>query len=207
MKLINYGHACFKVIDDELSIIFDPYKDGSVPGLKLPDNLEANYVFASHLHDDHNAVNKVKLIPTNRKLPLVEISLPHDKDGGKSRGMSIARILKFPDLSICHLGDIGDIKQAENMEELKNIDVVLCPINGFFTISAEEALKLQKKLNWKALIPMHYYIKEDKSGYPDGGQIDIFKTKCSDYLEVDDYQIHIRSESINNSAIIFLKHK
>ena len=42
MKIINYGHACFKVIADDVSVIFDPFQDDSVPGINLPKDLEAN---------------------------------------------------------------------------------------------------------------------------------------------------------------------
>ena len=33
MKVIWIGHACFKIESKGASILFDPYEDGSVPGL------------------------------------------------------------------------------------------------------------------------------------------------------------------------------
>ena len=176
MKIINYGHSCIKVISDGVSVIFDPYRDNSVPGLNLPDDLEADYVFCSHDHDDHNAANKVKLTGNKPPLKMKEVVLNHDPQGGRLRGKTIARILYFSDYSICHLGDCGDVNELLENEEIDNIDIVLCPINGFYTIGALDALRLKRNKNWKLLIPMHYQIKtpEMSTGYPDGSQINIF---------------------------------
>lgn len=209
MKIINYGHACFKIIDDDISIVLDPYEDGSVPGLKLPADIKANFVFASHDHTDHNALHLIKVEPTEKKLNMVELLLPHDPYGGSRRGMSIARNFKFSDYTICHMGDIGDVNDVLKRSELKNIDVVLCPINGFYTIGAKEAFELQKKMNWKLLIPMHYRIEENGTGYPDGNQIEIFKClyKKEEMLIVNDYCLEINENNLSFKTIILTKHK
>ncbi len=209
MRIINYGHACFKIIDDGISVVLDPYQNGSVPGLEMSKDIEANYVFSSHDHFDHNAVDLIKHIPTDKPLNMVEVLLPHDNVGGAKRGMSIARIFKFSDYTICHMGDIGDAKAVLKHEELKNIDIVLCPINGFFTISAKEAYKLQKEMGWKVLIPMHYYDKKKQSGYPDGDQITAFKDyyQKDDTLLVGDYLIDVNETYMSFKTLIFLENK
>ena len=209
MKIINYGHACFKIIDDGVSVIFDPYESGSVPGLELPKNIKANYLFISHEHLDHNAINKVELLPTLKKLNLTEIVLPHDDCGGAKRGLSVARVLRFSDYSICHMGDIGDVNAVLQCEELKNIDIVLCPINGYYTISAKDALYLKEKMGWKLLIPMHFFDSDKKTGYPDGNQIHVFKglLNKSDYLLLGDYQLDINDSYFSFGNVIFLQRK
>ena len=208
MKIINYGHACFKIEDDGVSIVFDPYQDNSVPGLKLPNNLASNYVFASHDHCDHNAVEKVTIIPNGKSIDMTEISLPHDDCGGRKRGMSVARVIRFQNYSICHMGDIGDVDAVIKCDALKNIDIVLCPINGFFTISAEDAIQLQQKMGWKLLIPMHYEIKEKGIGYPDGNQIGIFKKLLNkeNFLNIGDYMIEVNDFYMTFKSLIFLAH-
>ena len=207
MRIINCGHACFKIIDEGIAVVFDPYKDDSVPGLNIHDKISTNYLFMSHDHFDHNAEEKINLIRIDSKIDVKRILLPHDKCGGKQRGMSFVTVIKFPDYSVCHMGDIGDPKAVIGHDELKNIDVVLCPINGYFTISAEEAIELQKVMGWKLLIPMHYEIKEKGIGYPDGGQIDIFKTKIGsdNYSFIDNYYLDINEDSFSRKSLIFNK--
>lgn len=210
MRIINYGHACFKIVDDNLSIVLDPYQDDSVPGLCIKSNIDANFVYCSHSHYDHNAFEKVNLLLGEKEeIKSETIKIPHDKKQGRERGLVNARIFYFSDYSICHLGDIGDINSILNDERFKNIDIVLCPINGFFTIGAVEAVKLQKEMNWKILIPMHYEIKEKGIGYPDHGQIDIFKSLYNkdEMSEIDDDEITIKKEHFNYKTLIFLKNR
>ena len=207
MQIINYGHACFKIIEDGISVVLDPYEDNSVPGLELNKNIKANFVFASHSHADHNAIRKIEIEKKDFELKRSEILLPHDEVNGNKRGMSFARIFYFSTYSICHLGDIGDSQAVEKCLELKDIDIVLCPINGFFTISAETAIKLKKKMNWKLIIPMHYEIKERGSGYPDGGQIDIFKRLLPNHLIIDNDHIDINNHLFKYDSLIFNKNR
>lgn len=205
MKIINYGHACFKVIDGDTSVVFDPYRDDSVPGLTLPKGIEADYVFCSHDHFDHDAADKIKL--TGRKPPLrmKEVVLNHDNKGGKERGKSIARILYFNDYSICHLGDAGDMNEIADNDELNDIDIVLAPINGFYTICALDALLLKRLKNWKLLIPMHYQKRtaSGSTGYIDGHQITIFIKSVDRYLELDQQEVEIQPRHFDFNYLIF----
>ena len=209
MRIINYGHACFKIIDDDISVVLDPYGVDSVPGMELPKNIKANYVLCSHDHFDHNAADLIEVVPTNKHLPMVEVSLPHDQFGGAKRGMSIARVFHFSDYSICHMGDIGDAKEVLKHDELKNIDIVLCPINGFYTISAEDAVELQKKMGWKVLIPMHYEDAKKGTGYPDGNQIKMFKDsyKTDELLIVGDYLIDVNEFYMSFKTLVLAERK
>ena len=52
MKIEYLGHACF-LIDE--SLVIDPYKGGSVPGLE-PLRVSAAKVICTHRHADHSGV-------------------------------------------------------------------------------------------------------------------------------------------------------
>ena len=206
MKIINYGHACFMVIDDGVSVLFDPYKKDSVPGLNLPSKIRVNYLFMSHDHFDHNAKEKVEIVSPNKEIEVKRFIVSHDKCNGAQRGKNQITLIRFSDYSICHLGDVGNIEEIKKIDELKGIDIVLCPINGFFTISALEALELNKYMSWKLLIPMHYEKKEEGSGYPDGGQIDIFK-KGIHYQLIEAGEVEINKEHFKYDSLIFMSHE
>jgi L-ascorbate metabolism protein UlaG (beta-lactamase superfamily) len=188
MKIINYGHACFKIIGKEFSVIFDPYKNGYVPNLRLPLNLKADFLLISHEHDDHNAR---ELITTSKvgQLDYETLILPHDKNNGKDRGMNKIHIVNIDDMKIVHLGDLGVLDIL--LLKLNDVDVLFAPINGFYTISSEEVVQLINMIKPKVVIPMHYYNASNKSGYPDNNQIEIFKNLVKDYKEINDYQIEI----------------
>lgn len=68
MHITWLGHSCFKIEKGGYSVIIDPYKDGSVPGLK---NIResADMVICSHEHGDHNGRECVRVTEKNG-LPL-----------------------------------------------------------------------------------------------------------------------------------------
>ena len=61
MKIQYLGHACFKLISENDSLIIDPYADDSVDGFGHLRE-EAPMVIYSHKHADHYGVDCVKLI-------------------------------------------------------------------------------------------------------------------------------------------------
>ena len=186
MKLINYGHACFKVIGKDITLLFDPYQDKYVPGLKLPE-VDCNVLLISHLHDDHNADYLVR-VHDAKEIEIEVVEVAHDKENGQLRGLNKIHIVNVDGIRIAHFGDIGTIDI--DTSKLMGIDIALIPINGFYTIGAKEMLELIKKISPKCVIPMHYYVKEKNIGYPDGGQIDILTDLAKDihYIECDEFE-------------------
>ena len=202
-KLIWHGHSCFKVLDEEKSLLFDPYQKDSVPGLTLPDNIEVDEIFISHNHHDHNAKELIK--ERNKyHFDVIYLDIPHDKENGSRRGMNKSPIVKFNNLRIAHLGDIGTSLNQEQIDLLKGVDVLLCPINGFYTIGAKEALEIFKLIRPKIFIPMHY--EYSGKGYPDGGQINIFKSLSGGYISIKEKEIVI-DDYLNGNNIIVLDDK
>ena len=107
--LTYYGHSCFRIeAENGWTAVLDPYREQSVPGLHLP-MLQADAVFCSHEHADHNGSECVK-----RKTPAAEmpyavkmVSTDHDDQGGKLRGKNNVLILSRDREKIVHMGDIG----------------------------------------------------------------------------------------------------
>ena len=164
------GHACFLLDDGHCKVCFDPYKNGSVDNLIFPNGVNTNYLFVSHEHDDHNnREGVVQLLNKVEDLDVKIINIPHDNAGGKLRGMNKIHIVYMSNYKIVHFGDIGCELTNQMIEQLKDADLVLIPINGFFTIDYKQAYDIFKKINPHVLIPMHYYY--NNTGYFDNNQI------------------------------------
>ncbi len=204
MKIVNLGHACYMLKTNTLSLVIDPYRNRSVPHLKLP-HVEANYVFCSHDHYDHDAKYLINIVPTNANIRMKTIVVPHDHHNGEHRGLNIMHLFELDGYRILHTGDLGCIPSRDVLEQMKNVDILLAPINGHFTISANELKAIMDIVKPRITIPMHYYKKANNSGYPDGGQIDVFKNLVGDYLEVDGYELEINNDLFKNKVVIFDK--
>lgn len=162
--LTYYGHSCFMFTDDEgYRVVFDPYQDGSVPGLRLP-HIEAEKVYASHGHADHNAVDAVTL--TGRGTDPFTVSFletDHDDQGGTLRGENRITILEAKGCRIAHFGDLGRGLTAAETAELKHCDLVMIPCGGHFTIDAGQAKEILREICPKLAVLMHY--RDGRSGY------------------------------------------
>lgn len=159
-----YGHSCFKVEAAGSSIVFDPYEDGSVPGIRLPRGIKADAVSCSHEHGDHNAAHLINASGKKLNFAVSKLTVPHDHHNGAHRGLSDITFLKFPDMTIVHLGDLGRLPTKAEYDEIAKADVVLIPCAGYFTITSKEAAEVIAHLKNPSLkILMHF--REGSRGY------------------------------------------
>lgn len=153
IRITWHGHSCFEIASDQAVVILDPYQE--VPGYS-PLDLQADLVLASHEHDDHNARNRVALSGREPDLTLEVIDCFHDPEGGKLRGPNKIHILTIDGKRIAHLGDLGHCLTEEETDRLQNLDLMLIPVGGFYTIDADQAAKIVKDTRPDVTIPMHY---------------------------------------------------
>ena len=172
VKLTYHGHACFTLEFQGAKAVIDPYAPGYVPG--LPDlKLIANAVYCSHGHADHNYPQAVEL-QTAPSLPwtVEEFDTPHDECNGAKRGRNIVRIFDCGGIRVAHLGDLGCFPDGELEKALKNIDCMLIPVGGCYTINSQTAFQIIRAASPKVAIPMHY--RTDSTGYDEISHIDDF---------------------------------
>ena len=163
MRITWLGHSCFKLEKDGYTVIVDPYKDGSVPGLAEVREC-ADLVLCSHEHGDHSGRECVKLQGGGRSpFKITEIPTYHDEWGGKKRGENVIRIFDDGHSRAAHLGDLGCPLTPDQEELLMNLDLVMIPVGGFYTIDGGTAAGIVKKLRPGKAVPMHY--RDPKKGY------------------------------------------
>ena len=175
MKLIWYGHSCFKVICENGTVVFDPYAPGSVPGLELPE-LKADAVICSHGHSDHCAPERIILSGHKPEMKLRQIETFHDGKHGELRGRNLISVISSDGISLAHLGDLGHELSGAQLEELGSIDVLLIPVGGYYTIDALTAKKVADAVAPRVLVPMHY--RFGAHGYPEIGTLEDFLPLC-----------------------------
>ncbi len=182
MKIQYLGHACFKLISGDDSLIIDPYADDSVDGFGHLRE-EATMVIYSHKHADHYGVDCVKLIDGDEsKFKVDFIQSWHDDQEGALRGPNLIHVITCEGLRIAHLGDLGCPLNEEQKERLTNLDVLMIPVGGHFTIDADLAADITKSLAPKCAIPMHY--RGDGFGYDVLSTVDEYTRHFNNVREV-----------------------
>lgn len=162
MKITWNGHACFTLESEQGSVVFDPYKDGSVEGYG-PLRLKADKVLCSHSHGDHNAVECVELSGGEFTGSIDCIDTYHDNVKGILRGKNRIHIIGAEGMKIVHLGDLGCGLQSDELEKIKGCDLLMIPVGGVFTVNSKQALALVDEISPRVVIPMHF--KGEGFGY------------------------------------------
>ena len=155
INLTWHGHACFELRSESGGIVFDPYEEDYITGLKMP-HLTADMVISSHKHRDHYAPNMLALTGNEPDITLHQQPCFHDEVQGKKRGENLISVVEIEGKRICHMGDIGHLLSEEQLEGLGRIDVLLIPVGGVYTVDAESAKALCEAIKPAVIVPMHY---------------------------------------------------
>jgi len=87
----------------------------------------------------------------------------HDDKEGKERGLDTIYTIEAEEMRICHLGDFGQKELTpEQLEKIGDIDILMIPVGGVFTIDAKEASKVIAQIEPRIVIPMHYSVPKLK---------------------------------------------
>jgi L-ascorbate metabolism protein UlaG (beta-lactamase superfamily) len=166
MEITYLGHASFRLKGKKATVVTDPF-DPNFTGLKLP-KVGADVVTVSHSHQDHNFPEGVEGNPFIAQGPgeyevkdtfIKGVSAYHDSKKGSERGKVTLYNILIDEINVVHLGDLGETLTTDELEALGNVDVLLVPVGGGYTINAPSAAKVVSETEPKIVIPMHYRVE------------------------------------------------
>lgn len=159
------GHSSFRIKGKNVTLVTDPF-DPEMVGLKLS-KIEADLVTISHQHQDHN---KVDLVTVGKRVidgpgeyeisgtSIIGIQTFHDDQKGAERGQNTVFVIEMDGLRLCHLGDLGHLLSDQQIEEIGEIDILMIPVGGEYTIGPVDAVKVVHDIEPKLVIPMHFKV-------------------------------------------------
>ncbi len=162
MDISWLGHSCFRIKGRQATVITDPYPPDLGYSLGKP---TAHIVTVSHRHPGHSYVQGIGGEPRLVTGPgeyeisgvlITGITTFHDRERGQKRGKNTVYLMEVDEVSVCHLGDLGHVLTAEQVEEIDDVDVLLLPVGGVSTINAPMAAEVVRQIEPKAVVPMHY---------------------------------------------------
>ena len=215
MKVKWLGHATFLITSDEgTKIITDPYQPGMF-GLNY-DKIEeaADIVVVSHDHPDHNYVEGVPGEPQvvrgsgSHKVKGIEFKgIPsyHDESSGSERGANDMFCFTVNGVRVCHAGDLGHTLSDRQAADIGEVDVLIIPIAGTYTIDAAAANKVVDQVKPRVVIPMHF--KTDKCPSFPVTDVEPFLAGKTDVKRMDTSEVEFKKEELPTATeIVVLKH-
>ncbi len=194
MKVRYLGHSCFEFTAKDGSVLLtDPYTG---VGYELPKGLTADIVTVSHGHFDHAYTQGVRASVIVKKkdevafggIKIEGIESNHDDKQGALRGKNTIYKIRIDGLTVCHMGDIGEPCSSVLVEKIGEVDVLMLPVGGTYTVDGAGAMEYVKKIRPRVLLPMHY---KPQDGSLDIAGIQPFLTLCKEYTRVADGEMEI----------------
>lgn len=204
-----FGHSMWKVWNEKISIITDPFTDIGYP---LPKNETADIVISSHDHFDHNNFALIKgsfqkITQAGdfefKGMKFKTFQTYHDDCCGKKRGTNLLIRFELDNKIILHCGDIGHDLEDSLIEKIGKVDLLFIPVGGFFTIDAETAHNITNRLKPNIICPMHY--KTDVLDFPIS-KIDEFLKFYKNIKHVDSNQYSLTEQDFTDRPILVLKY-
>lgn len=203
MRLEWHGHSCFRLCTDAGTVVFDPYADGSVPGL-APLSLTADAVLCSHGHADHSAAGAVTLTGSTPSFTVEKIPCWHDEVHGLKRGPNTIHVVTAEGMRTAHLGDLGHRLKADRLRRLGRVDVLLIPVGGHYTIDGDTAAEVAEAVGARIVVPMHY--RKGPVGYAVLSEADEFLKHRHDVAVYDTDTLDITPETPAQTAVLRCAH-
>ena len=211
MKIKWCGHSTFLITTAKgTKIATDPYEPGGYDGAmgygSIPDEIDIAVV--SHDHPDHNYVQGLKGKPQVVKgtgthhasgIEFKGISTYHDTSQGKERGENTIFCFTVDNVRLCHLGDLGHSLSPKEGAEIGEVDVLMIPVGGFYTIDAKVATEVMNSTKPRLVIPMHF--KTEKCGFPIT-VVDDFLAGKTNAKRLDKSEIEITRDNLPASTEI-----
>lgn len=166
MEITYLGHSCFRLQGKSATLVTDPY-DPKVVGLRLA-KLTCDIVTISHQHFDHNFLDSIKetkkVISGPGEYEISGVSITgvssfHDNKKGALRGKNTIFMIEMDGIKSVHLGDLGHVLSDNTLELIGEVDILMVPVGGVYTIGPREASQVVRDIEPCIVIPMHYKVQ------------------------------------------------
>lgn len=215
MDITFLGHAAFRIKGKAASLVTDP-SDPKVTGLKFP-KVSADIVTVSHTqHSDHKSVeliSDVKRVVSGpgeyeiSDISIIGISSFHDDKKGALRGKNTMYVFEVDGVRIAHLGDLGHKLKDKDLEALGDIDVLMIPVGGVYTIDAKIAAEIVRDIEPRIILPMHYFLEGmNKDVFEKLERVDAFLSEVGLPNKKMD-KLTLKGEIIEDQRIVVLQKK
>ncbi len=167
VRLTFIGHASFLIESPEGVKAVTDYTD-FVPIDFVPDIITMNHFHPTHYSDNPDPRIKHVLRGWNPKGGVAQINLQvrdmrvfniqtnYGEFGDFGRNENSIFVFQIAGMCIAHLSHTHHTLSKEDLAALGDIDVLLVPVDGMYTLSEEEVFDSIKKVKPKLVIPWHY---------------------------------------------------
>lgn len=168
MEINWHGLSCFRLTERGMaSVVTDPY-DHNITGFN-PLKLRGEIVTISHDAPGHNFISAVKghsrVITGPGEFEIGGVFITGVQTNRRKKGTSkelrnTLYVFDYDGITVAHLGDINEVPNQTDVEDLGGVNVALVPVGGGGSLNAAKAAEIVSLLEPGIVIPMHYQLPE-----------------------------------------------
>ena len=163
MNITWYGHRCVRIEAKEGSILIDPFgKEAGLRGPKINDDLVlvSPYVAPTGVVEQVPEESLLIRVPgeyERKGIAVRGIQAYQDSQKGKELGLATIYTVVADEMSVCHLGALGqDTLTAEQLEAIGDPDILIIPVGGQSAFDVKAAAQLITQIEPKVIIPVQF---------------------------------------------------
>lgn len=165
MNITWYGHRCIHLEAKEGSVLIDPLnKSLGLRGPKINDDIIAfsSPVISKDILDQ--ALEQSFIISGAGEFEVKGIAVRgvqayQDSQRGKELGLATLYLVVADEMSICHLGALGQDKLTdEQVEMIGDPDILIVPVGGQSALDPKAAAQICNQIEPKIIIPVQFSI-------------------------------------------------
>ena len=172
MVITWYGQRCVRLEAKEGSILIDPFgKDAGLRGPRINDDivLVSAYDIPAGVADQVPEGSLFIHGPgeyERKGIAVTGIQAHQDSQQGKELGLATIYRIVADELTVCHLGALGQATLTdEQLEAIGDPDILIIPVGGQSALDAKAAAALCNQIEPKIIIPVQFeqpdkFIKE-----------------------------------------------
>ncbi len=184
MNITYYGATCFRLQNNQISILIDPPE--SKTGLTIP-RMQNNVTLFTH--DINGKVNAQSFVINCPGEYEIKGCFVYGVGANGDMETKTIYLIEVEDLRIAHLGNITNAKLTElQLDKFDNVDILLVPVGGDDSLDSKKAREIVNSLEPRIVVPMNY-------------KIEGLKTKV-DSLDKFQKELSAKSESVNKYKIV-----
>ncbi len=182
MHISWHGLSCFELActtpQGKVGLVVDPYRNET--GLRFPRTLEAAAVAVTHEDEDADNVSAIEGHPFVIRTPgeyevkdvfVFGISAPITEGEKKKELAHVIYRIEAEGLHIAHLGALNRVLTDAELQELKNIDILMIPVGGGRVLSPKLASEVIAQIEPRVVLPMTHAAANQKETF---GTVDEF---------------------------------
>lgn len=170
MKIKWYAHAAVLFADNQLRIIADPYSPAELGFATITEPADIvirssaddlGHCFAEMISGNPIIVTATELEPEGVTVRGIHFTPIHARESliykERPRDNAMYRFT-LDGIRIAHLGDVGNRLTDEQLDGLRDVDVLLAPVGGPPTIDLDDLVSALQVLQPRLVIPLHYQL-------------------------------------------------